>query len=441
MKLTEVNKTFLKLNTPRAGIYPIYTNEKGKTFVYMMMPSDPRFGGPLLQMGKGGIDEGESAEQAAIREGYEELGLISSNIKNISQLVVRIIRGKKVQYELTVFVAEVIDPDNFDQAGWESKWAGWVELDVAKKVSRKNQRQFLNIIGNQPLKESIDVDATNREIKELTAKLKELEASQVSTDWKSINSTKAKIAFLKSQIELSQKHGIEPEPETRASSTTQTSAKNWKDYQDSLRPFMETVKQHCQPYLELIDNNIKKYRMFRGLRGTDAITMTGRVRLSGRKPFSTGTNMHKYVNRYFQIRYGEPFRDAMFVSGKADFAKDYGNLFLVFPRGDFTFLWSPWVVDLYNIDADIDDAMYPDGDTDEVDVANYFRHMDMLKYQTTDIKLALTSEKEIMVRTQAYYGINLTDIFNRDDYEDDSIGDQSEINIAIKLIQELLDEN
>ena len=92
----KINETVFKLSTPpRAGIYPIYTNEEGKAFVYMMIPSDPKYGGPLLQMGKGGIDEGETAEQAAIREGYEELGLLASNIKNITQLTVKTIKENR----------------------------------------------------------------------------------------------------------------------------------------------------------------------------------------------------------------------------------------------------------------------------------------------------------------------------------------------------------
>ena len=148
MKLLEVENPLKEIDA-RAGVYPIYTNEEGKTFVHMMIPSDPKFGGLLPQMGKGGVEEGESAEEAAMREGYEELGLRKDNVARMTQLTASIRRGKKEQYSLTVFVAELKDPDNFDPAGWESKWAGWVELEKAIETSRKDQRQFLRLLKNK----------------------------------------------------------------------------------------------------------------------------------------------------------------------------------------------------------------------------------------------------------------------------------------------------
>ncbi len=148
MKLDEVKDPIKEIDA-RAGVYPVYTNEEGQTFVHMMIPSDPRFGGLLPQMGKGGIDEGESAEDAAMREGYEELGLISNNVARITQLTTSVRIGKKEKYQLTVFVAEVKDPDNFDPYGWESGWAGWIELEKAIETSRKDQRQFLRLLKNK----------------------------------------------------------------------------------------------------------------------------------------------------------------------------------------------------------------------------------------------------------------------------------------------------
>ena len=146
MRIFEVAEKPNKNIGARAGVYPFYIDEDGASYVHMMVPSNPKFGGALPQMGKGGIDAGESAEQAAMREGHEELGLIASNVERITQLTTTTIKGKNETYHITVFVAEVKDPENFETPGVESKWAGWVELDEAIKVSRKNQRQFLEIV-------------------------------------------------------------------------------------------------------------------------------------------------------------------------------------------------------------------------------------------------------------------------------------------------------
>ena len=158
MKLNEVagEKNAWDHKSPRAGVYPVYTEADGQRYVYMMVPSQPKFGGTLPQMGKGGIDDGETPEEAAMREGYEELGLREGNIKSFYQIADESIKTRKGGYQLTVFVAEVIDKDAFDPHGYEAKWSGWVEIDEALKVSRPNQQQFLQIIKDRPITEERD---------------------------------------------------------------------------------------------------------------------------------------------------------------------------------------------------------------------------------------------------------------------------------------------
>jgi len=151
MKLNEVagERNPFDHKKPRAGVYPVYIDESGQKFVYMMVPSQEKFGGTLPQMGKGGIDDGETPEQAALREGREELGLRESNVENFYQLADKSVKTRKGGYQLTVFVAEVKDMDAFDPHGYEAKWSGWVELEEAVKVSRPNQQQFIEMISEK----------------------------------------------------------------------------------------------------------------------------------------------------------------------------------------------------------------------------------------------------------------------------------------------------
>lgn len=157
MKLDDVTGKKVKQIKPRAGVYPFF-RDGGEIYVFMMVPSNPKFGGALPQMGKGGIDDGETAEAAAMREGHEELGLLASNVKKIHQIATAKIVGKREGYDITVFAAEVFDKDNFEPHGYEAKWSGWVELDEAIKVSRKNQQQFLKKLKTQFGNQSIEED-------------------------------------------------------------------------------------------------------------------------------------------------------------------------------------------------------------------------------------------------------------------------------------------
>ena len=65
----------------RAGIVP-YFIDNNQIYVYLMIPSDPAYGGTEPQIAKGRVEE-EGEEEAAIREGEEELGLIRANINKI----------------------------------------------------------------------------------------------------------------------------------------------------------------------------------------------------------------------------------------------------------------------------------------------------------------------------------------------------------------------
>ena len=455
MKLNEVDGKSLKRIGDRAGVYPLYVGNDGTLYVYMMVPSNPKFGGALPQMGKGGIDEGETPEVAAMREGHEELGLLAKNVKKISQLTKATIRGKKDTYDLTVFVAEVFGKADFDPAGYESKWAGWVELDEAIKVSRKNQQQFLHQVkakyDNQPLEEAVDdkdekirayetyADKLEAELAEINDSIEKMNAGGVKNIpgvnnlYKLRNTTQAKISHVNSQIDLILRLDVDP-----LAAPERDPSLSLGEWARSLAPVIKKIREECQPYLKAINYDVMEYRLYRGMRGTDAPYATGRVRLDDRKPMATATDIHSAVNNYFTEEFAEPFRNALFTSAKANFAADYGNLFLVFPTGDFTFVWSPEVEDLYNYEHVLDEAL--EGDRENPGAGYFEYEMDSYEYRDSGLALAIESGMEIMIRTPIYYGINLAGFWHRNDEDDDAVGSMSEINQAMKIIQELLSD-
>jgi len=106
----------------RAGVVPYYHHKKKGLMVYLMKPSDAKYGGPKKQIAKGGIDKGETAKEGGMREAMEELGLRADNIKDVEQLLSTDEITLTDQYNLTVFVGEIIDPDAWDEPDHESSW-------------------------------------------------------------------------------------------------------------------------------------------------------------------------------------------------------------------------------------------------------------------------------------------------------------------------------
>lgn len=58
----------------KAGTIP-YMRDNGIYKFLFMVPSNPYYGGNKPQIAKGIVDKGETVQQAAIREGKEELGI------------------------------------------------------------------------------------------------------------------------------------------------------------------------------------------------------------------------------------------------------------------------------------------------------------------------------------------------------------------------------
>lgn len=119
----------IKQKQERAGIIPYYL-ESEQILMLFMKPSNPRYGGEYYQIGKGRIDSGETAEQAALREGREELGLFSGNIIRLDQL------GTFLGYT-TIFIAEIEHVDLFGDTDYETSHVKWMtEQDFVNEGRR-----------------------------------------------------------------------------------------------------------------------------------------------------------------------------------------------------------------------------------------------------------------------------------------------------------------
>ncbi len=102
----------------RSGILPYYV-EEGTIKMMFMRPADPKFGGDTYQIAKGKHEDGESAEEAGLREGREELGLFRGNVSDIHNL------GKFLG-RTDMFVVKINDPDMFGDPDHETGSTRWM---------------------------------------------------------------------------------------------------------------------------------------------------------------------------------------------------------------------------------------------------------------------------------------------------------------------------
>jgi 8-oxo-dGTP pyrophosphatase MutT (NUDIX family) len=138
MKIFEVTQPKAK-----AGIIP-WIEENGIIQMMFMIPSDPHYGGPNPQIAKGGVDMGEDTKTAAIREGNEELGLLESNIDEVTFITTEKITGLDETYTITIYAAKVKDKKNFTSPHFETGKTMWLTNKEFQKVGRKIHKGFVS---------------------------------------------------------------------------------------------------------------------------------------------------------------------------------------------------------------------------------------------------------------------------------------------------------
>lgn len=109
----------VKKKQQRAGIIPYFIEPDGKISMLFMKPSNPKYGGDIFQIAKGRVEDGETHEEAATREGCEELGLFSGNISSIISL------GTFLGYT-EFFMCLVSDKDMFGDPHFETGTTAWM---------------------------------------------------------------------------------------------------------------------------------------------------------------------------------------------------------------------------------------------------------------------------------------------------------------------------
>lgn len=145
-----------------AGVIVFHRGEAGCRFLLLLSRLTKR---PLWEFPKGGVDKGETLEQAALRELMEETGLKSEDIRLVPDFQYReeyrFTSGKDssrilIRKEVTYFLAESRSTEVHLSAHEASQFA-WLPLDEAiRKIKYRARREMLReaaVIGGCEVRE------------------------------------------------------------------------------------------------------------------------------------------------------------------------------------------------------------------------------------------------------------------------------------------------
>jgi len=181
---------------------------------------------------------------------------------------------------------------------------------------------------------------------------------------------------------------------------------------NDMNGFLELVKRDCQPYLQQNSSPLVDTPMWRGLKNPMEETIIAKkgpfqkrdVRLTDRKPKDTPKAIHDALNYAFVKDYGAEFRNALFVTNDMYQAGGYGALYIIFPRGNFTFLWSPDIPDIF--------THYENKQTKQSDEDFVLDLLNNNDYSTNNLQEAIKSTNEIMIRCNSYYALRVRHLSN-----------------------------
>jgi len=182
---------------------------------------------------------------------------------------------------------------------------------------------------------------------------------------------------------------------------------------EQMKQVAETIMVACGPWLDEVGLPVA---MFRGIdawvSSSKNAFITKRVRLTDRQTLAMPTHLHKAANEYFTQEFGEPFRNSAMSTGDPNEAAGFGEPFIVFPIGKYSYCWSPKVDDLnFVINEDMEQPnrlqLFPRGGTSAEEQNDLkINILPKLKYQNNNLARALDSGNEIMLRCERYYALS-----------------------------------
>lgn len=182
----------------------------------------------------------------------------------------------------------------------------------------------------------------------------------------------------------------------------------------------QQIVKNCQPLLEKVGYDAKfAMSLFRGFKNPPEEKLAIRHVRQDRKPVDTPKPIHDYIDQWFYQKFGHHYRsNALFAFGSSTrLASNYGDVHIVLPIGNFSFVWAPTVLDLFGeirerLIEERSKGNLPQSDMDKLAQDNnkqMFTILDKLLshagYTDQNFKKAVFMGREIMINTDKYYTI------------------------------------
>lgn len=185
------------------------------------------------------------------------------------------------------------------------------------------------------------------------------------------------------------------------------------------KDLLAILEKDCKPYLAAIRADGGMF--FRGIKGkppvaipaTDGKWTEDIFKVTPRKdrqPLDTSREAHDAFDKYFKRLFKFKARsEGVFCVGDnhqgIDHIQMYGTMYMIFPIGEFSCVWSPKIQDLYKEyteDFIAHTSQKPGSEYFEEDLEEWLYHMGY----TTDVKGALHTKNEVMLKTKKYYAVS-----------------------------------
>lgn len=126
------------------------------------------------------------------------------------------------------------------------------------------------------------------------------------------------------------------------------SVANAKKKKDFLT-LLHGILKDCQPFIKEMMKDGEQNFLYSGRGIKMDLWFEGKIR-SDRVPKDTNPELHSDLNDFFQKKFGYPVRSSsMFTTVNKHMAQNYGNgnAYIIFPKGNYKYVWSPEIRDLY----------------------------------------------------------------------------------------------
>lgn len=110
---------------------------------------------------------------------------------------------------------------------------------------------------------------------------------------------------------------------------------------------IDFIRKNCQPFLAANKSSLLNGQyLYTGTKRWDSRVFKSPVP-TNRKPRDTSILIHNLFDHYFKQHFGIPYRsNALFTTTQSSVAEQYGNVYAVFPIGNYKILTSPIIEDL-----------------------------------------------------------------------------------------------